>query len=193
MAETPSGPHGCWEVRATPATIFTGSVGLFLITILNVGWQHHSNAQLFFQSADPGQSRRAGTQKPTSLISQQFPRQFPLPAAGRAQVGRQRAAEAIRRRSCPSLPSPPPFLSLLPFSNVLGCATWRVVSWFLTRDQICALQWKCGVLTTDCQGSPHWPLLIPDPPTHFTRRFLNRKISGRGEMEEAGPKPMSGG
>lgn len=36
--------------ESPPATIFTGSVGLFLITILNVGWQHHSNAQLI-QSA----------------------------------------------------------------------------------------------------------------------------------------------
>ena len=125
--------------------------------------------------------------KSTSLISQQFP----LPDAGGAQVGHQMAAEAIGGGAALPCPSPTAlsFFFFSFFQKYLGCATWRVVSWFLTRDQICApLQWKCGVLTTGLPGkSPYWPL-IPNPPKHFTKRFLNSKISGRREMEEAGPR-----
>ena len=121
-----------------PATIFKGSVELFLITTLNVGWQHHSKAQII-QSAGRIQARAGerGHRKPTSLISQRFP----LPDAGRAPVGHQRAAEAIRGGAALPCPSPTAFsfsFSFSFFQMYLGCATWRVVSWFLTRDQICA-------------------------------------------------------
>ena len=62
-----NGRNSFWDLtkaagksKLPPATIFTGSVGLFLITTLNVGWQHHSNAQ-FIQSA--GASPEQGSTK----------------------------------------------------------------------------------------------------------------------------------
>lgn len=114
-------PWGCFS---SPSSTWAGS------TIAT-----HSS----FKARDPGQSRRAGTQKTNLPNFPTISRQFPLPAAGRAQVGRQRAAEAIRGGA--ALPCPSPIalsFSSSFFQMYLGCATWRVVSWFLTRDQICA-------------------------------------------------------
>ena len=188
MAETPSGtsrrllgsqsyppppslqaPWGCFS---SPPSTWAGSTTAT-----------HSS----FKAQGPAQSRGAPRQK-INLPN------FPTISFAGCRRGPSRppdGSRGYRRRSCPSLPLPngPFFFFFSFFQKYLGCATWRVVSWFLTRDQICApLQWKCGVLTTGLPGkSPYWPL-IPNPPTHFTKRFLNSKISGGREMEEAGPR-----